>query len=562
MSSSILSATNRARLQAFTERVGKLVEQHEPALQEKHVGLLIAAMAQAILDLDDQVVSIDEKDSVRAVSVGALPAYTRVGNIITANANGALPAQDGVTLVVDDRFGLLDGASHVDDGIYEVVAVGGASAKWSMQRAADADTSEKVTSGLFFRAEEGSTKKGVGFLLTTANPITLNSTTLTFEEDTGITSRSNADIQDVGTAASAGTSRKLAAADHVHNHGSQTSGTLHAAVQTTVGGGASGFMIAADKDKLDGVEALADVTDATNVAAAGAVMDGDFPALPGPAYEADLVRTGLNTYTARKTVYASAIDPAPATHDDAAGFMAGSVLVNTTAVPPRVWDCLSPATGAAVWRQRKVKCWSAAVPPTADNDASGGAGPTETGFDHGSVWVDTALDFIHVCADPTNTAAVWKRLLVSGDTAGGDLTGTYPSPTVADKVLDGGNANEYADGGTTPGLPVYFAIPTVAAAGDNDLTLPAGMKIKVVDCWFQKTVQASGGAFTVQLKSTAAVITDAMAGAIADKAVLRPIEIDDANATIAAGGILRATTTDAGGNKCDGVMHVLAIRVA
>jgi hypothetical protein len=39
-----------------------------------------------------------------------------------------------------------------------------------------------------------------------------------------------------------------------------------------VAAGAAGFMSGADKTKLDGIEALADVTDAANVAAAGAAM--------------------------------------------------------------------------------------------------------------------------------------------------------------------------------------------------------------------------------------------------------------------------------------------------
>ena len=41
---------------------------------------------------------------------------------------------------------------------------------------------------------------------------------------------------------------------------------------------AAGFMSAADKSKLDGIEAAADVTDATNVDAAGAVMNADYDA--------------------------------------------------------------------------------------------------------------------------------------------------------------------------------------------------------------------------------------------------------------------------------------------
>ena len=47
----------------------------------------------------------------------------------------------------------------------------------------------------------------------------------------------------------------------------------------------------ADETKLDGIEALADVTDATNVAAAGAVMDGDFSS------NGLMSRTGAGTYS-------------------------------------------------------------------------------------------------------------------------------------------------------------------------------------------------------------------------------------------------------------------------
>jgi len=51
----------------------------------------------------------------------------------------------------------------------------------------------------------------------------------------------------IGTANSAGTSPNLASLDHVHAHGAQTDGTLHAAATTSV----AGFMSAADKTKLD-----------------------------------------------------------------------------------------------------------------------------------------------------------------------------------------------------------------------------------------------------------------------------------------------------------------------
>lgn len=53
----------------------------------------------------------------------------------------------------------------------------------------------------------------------------------------------------IGTANSDGAATTVARADHVHAHGNQTSGALHAAATTSV----AGFMSAADKTKLDGL---------------------------------------------------------------------------------------------------------------------------------------------------------------------------------------------------------------------------------------------------------------------------------------------------------------------
>jgi hypothetical protein len=58
-----------------------------------------------------------------------------------------------------------------------------------------------------------------------------------------------------------------------------------------VSGTVDGRDVATDGTKLDGIEASADVTDATNVAAAGAVMDTDF------STNGLMKRTGVGTYT-------------------------------------------------------------------------------------------------------------------------------------------------------------------------------------------------------------------------------------------------------------------------
>jgi hypothetical protein len=68
----------------------------------------------------------------------------------------------------------------------------------------------------------------------------------------------DSDVQAIsgGTNNTAGSSNKVARADHVHIHGNQTGGSLHAAVTTST----NGFMIAADKSKLNGLSSTLNYT--------------------------------------------------------------------------------------------------------------------------------------------------------------------------------------------------------------------------------------------------------------------------------------------------------------
>ena len=77
------------------------------------------------------------------------------------------------------------------------------------------------------------------------------------------------DIQPVGSSASAGSTGKVADAGHVHAHGNQAGGTLHAPATTSV----DGFMSSADKTKLDTVTAGADPT-LTKLASTSSIQVG------------------------------------------------------------------------------------------------------------------------------------------------------------------------------------------------------------------------------------------------------------------------------------------------
>lgn len=134
--------------------------------------------------VDNFAQGIDVRASVRLATSSALPANTRTGNVLTASANTALTI-DGVAVVVNDRVLVKDEVTGANNGIYTVTAVGSGVSAFALTRASDADTSAEVTSGMFTFAEEGTVNDNSGWLLTTNNPIVLNTTTLIFVQFSG-----------------------------------------------------------------------------------------------------------------------------------------------------------------------------------------------------------------------------------------------------------------------------------------------------------------------------------------------------------------------------------------
>ena len=117
--------------------------------------------------------------AARYASAGALAAYARTGNVILANAVGALGAQDGVTGAAGDTFLLVDGAADADNGLYRIDDIGGATA-YQMTRIGGADASAEVTAGMLVYVSEGTTHGNEWAFLTTDDAINLNTTGLVF----------------------------------------------------------------------------------------------------------------------------------------------------------------------------------------------------------------------------------------------------------------------------------------------------------------------------------------------------------------------------------------------
>lgn len=117
---------------------------------------------------------------VRAATTAALPANTRTGDVLTANANGALPAIDGVTLIVGDRLLVKNEATGANNGVFDILSVGSGGSTWSMRRAADLDETAEAQGGDQWAISEGTTNGDKLATLSTNDPITINTTALVF----------------------------------------------------------------------------------------------------------------------------------------------------------------------------------------------------------------------------------------------------------------------------------------------------------------------------------------------------------------------------------------------
>lgn len=212
------------------------------------------AATKAYVDATRQ--GLDVKESVRAATTAN----------ITLSGTQTI---DGVAAIAADRVLVKNQSTASENGIYAVAA-----GSWA--RSDDADTSAKVTAGLFTFVEEGTVNGNAGFVLTTDNPITLGTTGLTFaqfsgagtiEAGAGLTKAGstidvvtastdrivvNADSIDLATAGTAGTYKSVT----TDAYGRVTSGTN----PTTL----SGYGIT-DAQGLDAtLTALAGVTVAAN----------------------------------------------------------------------------------------------------------------------------------------------------------------------------------------------------------------------------------------------------------------------------------------------------------
>jgi hypothetical protein len=128
---------------------------------------------------------VDPKDSCRVATTAALPTCTPsgagVGKTLTANAAAVLTV-DGVATVLNDRILVKNQVAGDDNGIYKVTTEGTGGVAFVLTRAIDFDANTDVTGGAYTFICEGTANADEGWILTTNDPITVDTTALVFSQ--------------------------------------------------------------------------------------------------------------------------------------------------------------------------------------------------------------------------------------------------------------------------------------------------------------------------------------------------------------------------------------------
>lgn len=96
--------------------------------------------------VDSLANGLNWKETVRSATTTTLPTYTYLAGVITETGVGALPAQDGVTLVANDRLLVKNETSTNQpfNGIYVVTQVGSGILPFILTRSSDANTASEL----------------------------------------------------------------------------------------------------------------------------------------------------------------------------------------------------------------------------------------------------------------------------------------------------------------------------------------------------------------------------------------------------------------------------------
>ena len=184
-----------------------------------------------------------------------------------------------------------------------------------------------------------------------------------------------------------------------------------------------------------------------------------------------------------------------------------------------------------------------------DGGAARSVAGVVVGLEYGGVWVTVGS------VNGTALAAeIASRQALATDLAN-------PAGTTLAGVLVGTQVANVADANVIGGLEVTHRV-NVADGATADVDVVLTDKTLVTNIEVIKTTGAGGGSDTITVKNGATAITNAMDINVADKTIVRPTTIDDAQQTITAGGTLRITRTKASAANVACLVIVRGLRVA
>jgi len=138
--------------------------------------------------VDSAVSGLTLKDPARAATTEALPASTYnngssgVGATLTGDSNGALSAQDGITLSQNNRLLVKDQSSEAENGLYELTQVGDGSNPFILTRVIGFDDADSIVPGSFVFIEAGTVNGDTGWVMSQNGSITVGTTDVTFTQ--------------------------------------------------------------------------------------------------------------------------------------------------------------------------------------------------------------------------------------------------------------------------------------------------------------------------------------------------------------------------------------------
>lgn len=121
------------------------------------------------------------KQAVNYTTTAALAANTYSAGVLTEVGTGALSV-DGASPSVSQRILVKDEATQTNNGIYTVTATGSGIAAYVLTRATDYNTNDEIYPGVASYTLSGTANGTDTFVLTSAAPVTLDTSNLTYAE--------------------------------------------------------------------------------------------------------------------------------------------------------------------------------------------------------------------------------------------------------------------------------------------------------------------------------------------------------------------------------------------